>query len=473
MANENLINREEGLNRSLTSGQLTMIGIGGAIGTGLFMGSGIAIGYAGPGVLISYIIAAFIAVIMMFSLSEMAVVHPTAGSFGTYAEMYLNPWAGFLIRYTYWAAQVIAIGGEAVAVGLYMQYWFPGIPVWLWTLGFGFIIVFINTRSVKNFGSLEYWFAMIKVIAIVFFIIFGVSMVLGIGHSEAIGFSHYTDQKGFIPNGIHGVWMAVLMAIFSFYGVEIVAVTAGESKDPQKSVPKAMKTMVLRLFLFYILSLAIIVAVVPWTQAGAHEVSGSPFVKIFEGSGIRFAAGIMNFVVLTAALSSMNANLYLTSRMLFSLSRGNYAPKSLGTLSKNGTPIIAILTSSVGVLIATVLSMYYPDTFNKLFGIAIFGGILVWLMVLITHLRFRKTVHLHYEGKLPVKAPMFPVLQWAGVLLLSAILITMLFYPEWVDAWKVGVPWVMIVSIGYFVQKAKTKKVQGTVDSHENENHVS
>ncbi|MEH6938296.1 amino acid permease [Bacillus sp. JJ664] len=451
--NKSVVEREGGLNRSLTSKQLTMIGIGGAIGTGLFMGSGIAIGYAGPGVILSYLIAAFIAVIMMFSLSEMAVVHPTAGSFGTYAEMYLNPWSGFLIRYTYWAAQVIAIGGEAVAVGLYMQYWFPSIPVWLWTLGFGAAIVLVNSRSVSNFGSIEYWFAMIKVVAIVLFIIFGISLLFGIGHSEAVGFHHYTDQNGFLPNGFKGVWMAVLMAIFSFYGVEIVAVTAGESKDPQKAVPKAMKSMVLRLFLFYILSLAIIVAVVPWTQAGAHEVAQSPFVKIFDSSGIRYAAGIMNFVILTAALSSMNTNLYLTSRMLFSLSRGSYAPKALGQLSKNGTPVTAIIISSAGVIIASVLSMYYPDTFNKLFGISIFGGILVWIVILISHLRFRKTVHLHFEGPLPIKAPLFPVLQWIGICLLSGILITMAFSPDWNSAWKIGVPWVVIVSIGYWLSK--------------------
>jgi L-asparagine transporter-like permease len=163
----------------------------------------------------------------------------------------------------------------------------------------------------------------------------------------------------------------------------------------------------------------------------------------------------MNFVILTAALSSMNTNLYLTSRMLFSLSRGDYAPKSFGKLSKNGTPVTAIFISSAGVLIATVLSMYYPDTFNKLFGISIFGGILVWLMILISHLRFRKTVHLHYHEPLPVKAPLFPFLQWIGILLLSGILITMAFSPDWNSAWKIGVPWVILVSIGYWIQKSR------------------
>ncbi|MFP5115587.1 amino acid permease [Bacillaceae bacterium C204] len=455
---EHLIKQEEGLQRALTDRQLTMIAIGGAIGTGLFMGSGIAIGYAGPGVLLSYVITACIAVIMMFSLSEMAVVHPTAGSFGTYAEMYINPLVGYIVRYTYWAAQVIAIGSEAVAVGIYMQYWFPVIPVWLWTLGFGAIIIYVNSRSVGNFGTIEYWFAMIKVVAIVLFIIFGISVVLGIGHSNALGFNHYTDNNGFFPNGLKGVWMGIIMAIFSFYGVEIIAVTAGESKNPQKAVPKAMKTMIIRLFLFYILSLAIILAVIPWTHAGAHVVQESPFVKVFESSGIRYAAGIMNFVVLTAALSSMNTNLYLTSRMLFSLSRGNYAPRALGDLSKNGTPTNAILASSGGVLIASLVSFFSPMAFNYLFGVALFGGILVWIIILVSHLNFRKSVHLYHSGPLPVKAPLFPILQWIGILFLSAILITMAFSPDFRVAWIVGLPFIIIISVTYLLRR---KNVSG------------
>ncbi|MFJ7724541.1 amino acid permease [Neobacillus sp. NPDC097160] len=452
---DHLVKQEEGLQRALTDRQLTMIAIGGAIGTGLFMGSGIAIGYAGPGVLISYVITACIAVIMMFSLSEMAVVHPTAGSFGTYAEMYLNSWVGFLVRYMYWAAQVIAIGSEAVAVGIYMQYWFPSIPIWLWTLGFGAIILYVNSRSVGNFGSIEYWFAMIKVVAIILFIIFGISVVFGIGHSESVGFGHYTDNQGFFPHGFKGVWMGVLMAIFSFYGVEIIAVTAGESKNPQKAVPKAMKTMIIRLFLFYILSLAIILAIVPWAHAGATVVEQSPFVKVFENSGIRYAAGIMNFVVLTAALSSMNTNLYLTSRMLFSLSRGNYAPKSLGNLNKTGTPVNAILASSGGVLVASLVSYFSPMAFNYLFGVALFGGILVWIIILVSHLNFRNSVHLQHPEPLPVKAPLFPLLQWIGIILLSAILITMAFSSDFRVAWLVGVPFIIIVSI-IFILRRKT-----------------
>jgi AAT family amino acid transporter len=209
-----IIERERGLNQALTKAQVVMIGLGGAIGTGLFMGSGIAIGYAGPAVLLSYAIAGFAALVMVFSLSEMAVVHPAAGSFGVYAETYLNPWAGFIVRYSYWMCQVIAIGGEAVAAGLYMTFWFPNVPVWMWSVGFAFMLLYLNARSVGNFGTIEYWFAMIKVAAIVLFIILGVVNIFGLG-VPASGLGNLTGLPGgFMPHGLGGVWMAVIMGVF-------------------------------------------------------------------------------------------------------------------------------------------------------------------------------------------------------------------------------------------------------------------
>src|SRR5579883_187150 len=213
--------RERGLRRSLGRAQIVMIGLGGAIGTGLFMGSGLAVGYAGPSVIVSYALAGFVALVMVFSLSEMAVVHPTAGSFGTYAEIYLNPWAGFVVRYTYWIAEAIAVGGEAVAAGLYMQYWFPQVPVWMWALGFCLVLLYFNSRSVGNFGTLESWMALIKVVAIVLFIILGLATVVGIGH-PAVGLHNLTGLPGgFLPKGAAGLWMAVTVGIFSFNGIEV------------------------------------------------------------------------------------------------------------------------------------------------------------------------------------------------------------------------------------------------------------
>lgn len=452
--------REHGLERALTQRQIVMIGLGGAIGTGLFMGSGIAIGYAGPAVLISYVIAAALAVIMVLSLSEMAVAHPTAGSFGVYAEIYIGPWIGFLVRYTYWFAQVIAIGGEAVAAGIYMGYWLPDVPVFMWSVGFAAALVWVNARSVANFGAFEYWFALIKVVAIVLFIIFGATFLLGLG-VPAIGFSNLTELPGgFMPHGWTGVWFGVLIAIFSFYGIELIAVTAGEAADPAKAIPAALRSMALRLFLFYGLALAIIVSFIPWTEAGASVVTQSPFVRLFDYAGIRHAAGVMNFVVVTAALSSMNTNLYLASRMLFSLGRGGHAPARLGHLGARGTPVTATLVSGIVIIGTASISFATAKAYNYLFGIALFGGVLVWITVLVCHLRFRSRVD---PALLVRRTPFFPVPQLVGIVVLSALLVTMAFDTEfWNIAWIVGVPWLVMLSIVYAVRQRMAERAAAT-----------
>lgn len=458
MDEDRITERESGLTKGLSKAQVVMIGLGGAIGTGLFMGSGIAINYAGPAVILSYMIAAFAAVVMVFSLSEMAVVHPTAGSFGTYAEIYLNPWSGFVVRYTYWMAQVIAIGGEAVAAGVYMTYWIPDVPVWIWSIGFSSILLYVNSRSVGDFGTFEYWFAFIKVAAIVLFIILGLGAIFGVG-TEPVGFTNLTGLPGgFMPNGFSGVWMGVLIGIFSFVGIEVIAVTSGETARPEKAIPAALRTMAVRLILFYILALTIVVSFVPWTESGAEVVEQSPFVKVLSYSGVAYAAGIMNFVVISAALSSMNTNIYLCSRMLFSLSRGNYAPAIFGRLNKRGTPVAAILTSGFCILLTAGVSMFTPLAYNYLFGIAIFGAIVVWMIVLLSHLRFRRR---HDVSKLPVRMPFFPYMQIAGLLLLSAVLITMaLDTAFWNIAWIVGGPWLILISAAYFVWKLKNRRAR-------------
>jgi AAT family amino acid transporter len=448
-----IIEREAGLGKGLTKAQITMMGLGGAIGTGLFMGSGIAIGYAGPAVMISYAIAAFIAVVMVFSLSEMAVMHPAAGSFGVYAETYLNPWAGFTVRYTYWFCQVVAIGGEAVAAGTYMGLWFPGVPVWVWSLGFSAAIVFLNSRSVKNFGTVEYWFALIKVTAIIGFIILGGAALFGVAQ-PAVGFHNLSGLPGgFMPHGLKGVWMGVIIGIFSFIGVELIAVTAAETADPRTAIPAALRSMALRLGLFYLLALTIVVSFIPWTEVGAKVVAESPFVKVFAHTGVPYAAGIMNFVVLTAALSSMNANTYLTGRMLFSLARGDYAPKVFGRLSATRAPTPALLASGVAILGAAALSRFTPMAYNYLFGIALFGAIFVWIVILFSHLAFRRR---HRPQELPLRMPFFPVLQVMGLALLFAILITMGLDTEfWNISWIVGVPRLVLLSGAYFLWKRR------------------
>lgn len=455
MEADKVLAREQGLTRSLTSRQLTMIGIGGAIGTGLFMGSGIAIAYAGPGVLVSYVIAGFIALAVMYSLSEMAVAHPTPGSFGTYAEIYLNPWAGFLVRYSYWACQVVAIGGEAIAIGTYMTFWLPALPVWMSALAAGILIFAINSRSVANFGTVEYWLSTIKVSAICAFILFGLANIFGVG-APATGVTNYLADGGPFPHGFGGVWMAVIMGVFSFTGIEIIAVTAGEAEKPDQSVPRAMKTMLLRLALFYFLALSVILAVVPWTLSGATIVTESPFVKVFSNFGLGYAATVMNFVILSAAISSMNTNLYLCTRMIFSLSRSGHAPAALGKVNARGTPLRAAVLSACGVLIAAMTAYASRKAYNYLFGIALFGAILTWLIILATHLQFRRKYSAEKLAQLSSRAPFSPYLQWLALLLLVAILITMGLDTEfWNIAIIVGVPWVVIVSLAYFVTRRR------------------
>ena len=443
----------EALSRQLSAGQLGMIAIGGAIGTGLFLGSALAVRIAGPGVIVSYLIGAVIALLFMGALSEMAVAHPTAGSFGVYAELYLNPWAGFAMRYTYWAAQCIAIGAEATAVAIYCRWWFPGTPAWLWILGFSVGLVYVNARNVGSFGTFEYWFAMIKVVAIVIFIVLGLGLLIGAGLRPGIGLDNFTSHGGFLATGWRGVWMAMVFVIFSFMGTEVVAVTAGEAMDPRTAVPRALRRTVGRLILFYIGAITVLIGIVPWTtiQPGS-SITASPFVSVFQAVGIPAAAHVVNLVVITAAASSMNCNLYMATRMLFSLSCGGYAPASLGKVSGRGTPLPALLASAAGLAVALVVARLYPDSaFQYLFGISLFGGLFVWLMIFVTHLAFRPAWTARGGARLPVRLIGYPYTSIIGATAIVAILIT----TWWVEGMRItlvsGIPWLVLVTIAYFL----------------------
>jgi AAT family amino acid transporter len=453
------IERGEQLSRQLSSRQVGMIAIGGAIGTGLFLGSSLAVHTAGPGVILSFVIGAAITLLLMGALSEMAVAHPTAGSFGVYAEIYLNPWAGFTVRYTYWAAQVIAIGGEATAIAIYCQWWFPNTPKWLWIFAFSCALIYINARSVGSFGSFEYWFAMIKVVAIVLFIVFGASLLMGVGPKPAIGFANLTAHGGFLPTGWRGVWMAMVFVIFGYLGTEVVAVTAGEAREPETEVPRAMRTMVTRLIVFYLGAIFVLTCIVPWDQIqpGA-SVAASPFVKVFQLIGVPAAAHIVNFVVITAAASSMNCDLYLVSRMMFSLARGGYAPAAFGGVSKRGTPVPALMVSAAGLAFAIVIAVLNPDgAFVYLFGISLFGGLYAWLMIFVTHLRFRPKWDASGQPRLPVRMIGYPYTSLLGVTAILAILAT----TWWVEGMRVtliaGVPWLAFLTAAYFLWRTRQR----------------
>src|SRR5204862_4072493 len=325
-----VVSTDEGLKRKLVPRQIAMMAMGSAIGVGLLLGSTVTIRLAGPGVIVTYIFGALIALVMGYALAEMAVMHPVAGSFGVFADRYLSPWSGFVVRATYAFVQILAIGAEVTAVAIYYSFWFPGVPPWLWVVGMAVALVAVNTAQVGVFGELEYWFALIEVVAILAFLAVGRVLATGIGPWPATGFhTRVAGPGGFLPNGWRGVWLAVTLVITSYMGIEGIAVTAGEAQHPETSIPRAMRTMVLRLILFYVVAMAVMLTMSPWRELaeGGGGITGSPFVRAFAAIGIPYAAGAMNIVVISAAMSSANSNLYMTARMLLSLAPSGYAPR--------------------------------------------------------------------------------------------------------------------------------------------------
>src|SRR5215831_6950566 len=441
----------EGLHRRLSQRQLTMMAIGGAIGVGLFLGSTVTIRLAGPGVILSYLLGAGIALIMSYVLTEMAVVHPVAGAFGVFAEKYLNPWAGFSVRATYGIAQIIAIGAEVTAAGIYIAYWFPNVPQWIWVVLVSAALVALNSMQVNRLGEFEYWFAMIKVAAILAFIIVGLGLIFGVGGRQAIGLANLTQHGGFLPAGWKGVWLSLTITVTSYMGVEIIAVTAGEAERPEVTIPRAMRNIVYRLIFFYVLAIAVMVTMVPWNHVGSSSaLSGSPFVTAFAAAHIPFAAAVMNFVVLTAALSSVNTNLYLSTRMLFSLGRGGYAPAWMGKVSSNGVPHRALLASTAGIIAAILLAIFAPkNAFLMLYGTAVAGMLFVWLVILNTHLCFRKAIKREQLSSLPMRLRAHPLPTVLGILLLLAVSVTTFL----VDGLRWSVPafavFLVLISLAY------------------------
>ncbi|HEX4603442.1 MAG TPA: amino acid permease [Candidatus Angelobacter sp.] len=448
----------DGLQRRLSQRQLTMMAIGGAIGVGLFLGSSVTIRLAGPAVILSYVLGAGIALIMSYVLTEMAVVHPVAGAFGVYAEKYLSPWAGYSVRATYGAAQIIAIGAEVTAAGIYISYWLPNVPQWIWVVLVSAALVALNSMQVNRLGEFEYWFAMIKVAAIVAFILVGLALIFGVGARHAMGLANLTQHGGFFPSGWKGVWLSLTITVTSYMGVEIIAVTAGEARDPQVTIPRAMGNIVYRLIGFYVLAIAIMVTMVPWNQTGGPSgLSGSPFVTAFAAAHIPFAAAIMNFVVLTAALSSVNTNLYLATRMLFSLGRGGYAPGWMGKVSSNGVPHRALLASTAGIIAAILLAIFAPkNAFLMLYGTAVAGMLFVWLVILTTHLRFRKAITQDRLLTLPMRLRAHPFFTIVGIVLLLAISVTT-FFVEGLQ-WSVPAFAVFLVLISILYPRSRQRE---------------
>lgn len=450
---DRIIERERGLRRDLSAGRMTMIAIGGAIGTGLFLGSGFAIGLAGPGVLLSYVIGAVVALLVMGCLAEMTVAHPTSGSFGAYAEHYIGPLSGFLVRYSYWTGNVLAVGTEVTAIALYMHFWFPSLPGWLPIVTFSALLIALNARSVNVFGTVEYWFSTIKVTAIVLFIVLASYIVLGSPGAATAGFHNYTAYGGFLPKGPWGVWVAVIIAIFSYFSIEMIAVAAGEAAQPEVAVSRAFRSTVIRLIVFYLLTLALVLAIVPWNAAGIEE---SPFVKVMRALRIAGAAGIFNFVILIAALSAMNSQLYITTRMMFSLSRAGHAPRRFGALNRHGVPVHALLLSSFGIAVAAVLSVVAPKSaYLLMVSISAFGTMFAWLMIFVTHYRFR-LAH-ERRGAPPLRFRMlgFPATTLLGAALMAAVMLTSAFTDAFRMTLVFGLPFLGALTAAYWVRRRR------------------
>ena len=447
-----IMEREQGLQRNLSSGQLSMIAIGGAIGTGLFLGSGFAISFAGPAVLLSYLIGAVITLLVMGCMAEMTIAHPTSGSFGVWAELYLSPLAGYLVRFAYWAGVVFALGTEITAIAVYMRFWFPSVPGWLWICGFTILLLLVNSFNVRLFGSIEYAFSALKIAAIVVFLLLGVYVIMSssaLKPGDPVGFRNYVAYGGFFPKGSRGMWIGVLVSLFSFFSIEMIAVAAGEAKDPERAIRGAFRATMVRLVLFYILTLAIVLAIVPWpiTAAGLYQ---SPFVTVMMRTHIPHAAGVVNFIILIAALSAMNSQLYITARMLFSLSRSGLAPRRLGSLSRRGVPIAALLVSTLGIALAAILNVRYHDrSFLLMVAISMFGPMFAWTMIFITHFSFGR--HRTNQHSL-FRMWGYPYTTLLGATLMIAALVTTLFVPEFQPTLLYGIPFLAVMTLIYLLR---------------------
>lgn len=440
-----------GLARSLGHGQMAMIAMGSALGTGLFLGSGAAIGVAGPAVVVSFAIGSLIAACIALCMGEMASRHPVRGGFGTLAARFLSPFWGYLSRWMYWIVTVCVTGTEIVACAAYLQYWAPGVPLWVGIVLFAAIIVGINVASVGSFGVIEFALSSIKVVAILVFILVGIFLVVfGLPDAPAPGLTHLTADGGFAPNGWGAIWIAMAIVMFSFGGIELLSVTAAEAEDPARSIRTAARTTVVRLTFFYVLAIGVVVALVPWQQASGTggDVATSPFVLVFDRLGVPGAASITNLIVLIAALSAANANLYAGSRMLQSLAADRLAPAPLGRLSRRRVPVRGILVSSAGIVLAAVLAFTeVAGVFSYMMSLVVFAVLLVWALILVTYLAYAR----RRDGGATFRAPGGSITAIVGLVGVIGVFATVAVVRDMQLAALVGVPVVLVASVLYVV----------------------
>ncbi|MFK0041413.1 amino acid permease [Paenarthrobacter sp. NPDC090517] len=439
---------ETGLRRSMGPRHLIMIAMGGVIGSGLFLSSGYTISQAGPlGAVIAYLVGAFVVYLVMACLGELAIAYPVSGAFHIYASRSIGPATGFTTAWLYWLCWAVAIGSEFTASGLLMQRWFPDVEVWVWCLVFAAMLFGFNAFSSKFFGESEFWFSIVKVGAIIALIVFGGAALFGFhplseSNNHPFLLENFNTSGGLFPNGFTGVLVTALAVFYAFSGSELIGVAAGETKDPAKNIPKAMRSTVIRLLIFFVGAIAVIAATVPFDQVGLDE---SPFVTVFSSVGIPFAADIMNFVIITALLSAGNSGLFSCARMLYSLADEGHAPKALKRLTRRGIPLIALSVSMVGGLASLVSSVAAPETvYLALVSIAGFAVVVVWMSITASHF-FHRRAFVRNGGRvadLAYKAPLFPLVPILAFTLCLVSLVGIAFDPSQIAALYFGVPFV-------------------------------
>lgn len=455
--------REKELSRGLKARHIELIALGGTIGVGLFMGSASTIKWAGPSVLLAYGVAGIAMYIIMRIMGEMLYLEPVTGSFANYAQKYISPWVGYMTAWCYWFMWIAVGMSEITAIGIYMNYWFPNLPSWIPALIGVAILAAANMVSVKFYGEFEFWFSLIKVVTIIAMLIIGFGLIFfGFGnHGAAIGLRNLTAYGGFFAGGWKGWLFALCMVTASYQGVELIGITAGEAQDPKNTLRKATKNIIWRILIFYVGAIFVIVTIYPWNQI---STLGSPFVLTFSKIGIAAAAGIVNFVVLTAAMSGCNSGIYSCGRMLYTLSKNGQAPKFLGKLNKDDVPANAIKTTLTCLLIGVILNYIYPNSklFVYIYSASVLPGMVPWIVLCISQIKFRKE-HAAEMATHPFKSKLFPYANYIVVAYLCLVLIGMCVNSATQMSLLIGAVFCVIVTIAYFIfgiYKGNTPKVE-------------
>ena len=454
---------EKGLKRGLSARHIRFMALGSAIGTGLFYGSASAIQMAGPAVLLAYLIGGAAVFMVMRALGEMAVHNPVAGSFGHYASTYLGPMAGFILGWTYAFEMVIVGMADVTAFGIYMGFWFPEVDRWIWVLGIVSVVGGLNLCNVKVFGEMEFWLSLLKVAAIVAMILGGFGIMLfGISTApgaQATDISNLWSHGGFMPNGVGGLIASFAVVMFAFGGIEIIGVTAGEAKDPQRVLPRAINAVPLRILLFYVLTMFVLMSIFPWQQIGSQ---GSPFVQIFDNLGISSAATILNIVVISAAVSAINSDIFGAGRMMYGLAQQGHAPKGFARLSRNGVPWMTVVVMSVALLLGVLLNYLIPENvFLLIASIATFATVWVWMMILFTQVAMRRSMSAEQVAQLKFPVPFWPYAPMAAIAFMLFIFGVLGYFPDTQAALIVGVVWIVLLVLAYltWVKPAAGKAV--------------